>query len=116
MQTLPLPLLRAGAPGLAAGGEMARWADALESPQHHPPDRGRAIPGAHADGGHRHGGGGGLRMDAETRKTWEFINTFANWPSAIGTLAAVGVALYLAFRERRISLKLSAGHVLRPST
>ena len=32
--------------------------------------------------------------------TWKFINTFAPWFSAIGTLAAVSTSLYLAFADR----------------
>jgi hypothetical protein len=45
-------------------------------------------------------------MDTET---WRFINTFAPWLSALGALAAVITALYLARRSERISLKLSLG-------
>ncbi|MFC1650571.1 hypothetical protein ACFL2X_03275 [Candidatus Latescibacterota bacterium] len=44
------------------------------------------------------------------KSTWEFINTFAPWFAAIGTLAAVIVSLYLARQDRRIKLKVSAGH------
>jgi hypothetical protein len=42
--------------------------------------------------------------------TWEFINTFAPWFAAIGTLGAVIVSLYLARQDRRIKLKVSAGY------
>ena len=44
------------------------------------------------------------------KNTWEFINTFAPWLSAIGTIAAVIVSLYLSMREKRIKLSVSAGH------
>ena len=44
------------------------------------------------------------------KSTWEFINTFAPWFAAIGTLAAVIVSLYLARQDRRIKLMVSAGH------
>jgi hypothetical protein len=46
------------------------------------------------------------------KETWIFINTFSSWFSAIGTLAAVIISLYLARRERKIQLKVSAGHRL----
>lgn len=44
-------------------------------------------------------------MDQET---WKFINSFAPWLSAMGTLVAVVVALYLSQRDRRIHLKVRA--------
>jgi hypothetical protein len=44
-----------------------------------------------------------------TRDTWDFINTFAGWFSAIGTFAAVAVSLYLAMRDSRIHLRVNAG-------
>ena len=43
------------------------------------------------------------------RETWRFINSFAPWLSAIGTLLAVITSLYLARRGNRISLKLILG-------
>jgi len=43
------------------------------------------------------------------RTTWQFINSFSSWLSAIGTVAAVIVALYLARRDKRIRLQVSAG-------
>lgn len=46
-------------------------------------------------------------MDTET---WKFINTFAPWLSAIGTLTAVIVSLYLSRSEKPIKLKVRAGH------
>jgi hypothetical protein len=45
-------------------------------------------------------------MDEET---WRFINTFAPWLSALGTLAAVITSLYLARRHDRIALKITLG-------
>jgi hypothetical protein len=59
-ETLPLPLWQPDPPRLAPGHAAARWADTPAPPQHHAPDRGRPVPGAPPDGGHRHGGGGGL--------------------------------------------------------
>jgi hypothetical protein len=46
------------------------------------------------------------------KEIWQVINTFAPWLSAIGTVSAVIASLYLATRDRRISLKISAGHKL----
>jgi len=43
-----------------------------------------------------------------TTEEWKFINTFAPWFSAIGTLLAVIVSLYLAHTSRRQKLKVSA--------
>lgn len=48
-------------------------------------------------------------MDVEF---WKFINTFAPWLSALGTIAAVVVSLYLARRDKSIRLEVSAGHRL----
>lgn len=45
-------------------------------------------------------------MDTET---WRFINTFAPWFSAIGTILAVITSLYLARTSRRIRLEVNAG-------
>jgi hypothetical protein len=42
----------------------------------------------------------------------KFINTFAPWLAAIGTLAAVWVALYFARNDKRIRLEVNAGHRL----
>ena len=46
------------------------------------------------------------------KETWEFINSFAPWFSAFGTLAAVILAIYLARRDKNIRLEISAGHRL----
>jgi hypothetical protein len=43
------------------------------------------------------------------RATWTFINSFADWFSALGTIAAVVVALYLARKDARIRLRVRAG-------
>lgn len=43
-----------------------------------------------------------------TQQEWEFINTFAPWFSAIGTLLAVMVSLYFSYSSRKISLMISA--------
>lgn len=45
-------------------------------------------------------------MDTET---WRFINSFAPWLSAIGTILAVITSLYLARTSRRIRLQVRAG-------
>jgi hypothetical protein len=41
---------------------------------------------------------------------WQFINTFSGWFSAVGTIAAVIVALYLARQDKRIRLSVFAGY------
>jgi hypothetical protein len=49
------------------------------------------------------------------KEFWKFFNTFAPWLSAIGTLAAVLVSLYLArinARMNKIKLRASVGHRL----
>jgi hypothetical protein len=43
------------------------------------------------------------------QETWRFINTFAGWLSATGTLVAVITSLYLARRSDRIRLKVTVG-------
>lgn len=45
-----------------------------------------------------------------SKSEWELINSFANWLSAIGTLAAVAVSLYLASRLSIPTAKLTVGH------
>jgi hypothetical protein len=50
------------------------------------------------------------------QETWKFINTFAPWLSAIGTLAAVIVSLYLARANKPIKLQIRAGHRLTIET
>ncbi len=44
-----------------------------------------------------------------TRETWQFINSFGPWLSALGTIAAVITALYLAKRADKIRLQLRVG-------
>jgi hypothetical protein len=44
---------------------------------------------------------------------WQFINSFADWFSGIGTIAAVIVALYLAAHDRRIILLPRATFITR---
>jgi len=41
---------------------------------------------------------------------WQFINSFAGWFSALGTIAAVVLALYFARQDKRIRLRVYAGH------
>ncbi len=42
--------------------------------------------------------------------TWRFINSFAPWLSALGTMAAVITSLYFARKDKRVRLEVSAGH------
>jgi hypothetical protein len=48
-------------------------------------------------------------MDVEF---WRFVNSFAPWLSAIGSLSAVAIALYLARQDKRVRLHVSVGHRL----
>lgn len=43
------------------------------------------------------------------KETWQFVNTFAPWLSAFGTIAAVITALWLARRADKIRLQLRVG-------
>ena len=43
---------------------------------------------------------------------WDFYNSFSNWLSAIGTLAAVIISLYLARRSGKPRASVSVGHRL----
>jgi hypothetical protein len=45
------------------------------------------------------------------RRTWEFINSFAPWFSAVGTFSAVVVSLYLARRAARPKVRVSSAIV-----
>lgn len=47
-----------------------------------------------------------------TVETWKFINTFAPWFSALGSISAVIVALYMARRDKKVRLEVSIGHRL----
>ncbi len=40
------------------------------------------------------------------KETWRFINTFAPWLSALGTILAVVVSLYLARRSTRLDVRV----------
>lgn len=51
----------------------------------------------------------GILIQMADRDTWKFINTFASWLSALGSLAAVITSLYLARRSDQIRLRISAG-------
>jgi hypothetical protein len=44
-----------------------------------------------------------------SNEEWEFINTFAPWFSAAGTLLAVVTSLYISYSTRRIALEISSG-------
>jgi hypothetical protein len=52
------------------------------------------------------------------KSEWELYNSFSNWLSAIGTIAAVAVSLHLARKSGRPRISLSAGHrlVLTPGS
>ena len=41
---------------------------------------------------------------------WKFFNSFAPWFSAIGSLSAVILALYLSRQDKRVRLDVSVGH------
>ena len=43
------------------------------------------------------------------QELWRFVNSFAPWLSAIGTIAAVVTSLYLARKDTRIDLRVTAG-------
>ena len=42
------------------------------------------------------------------KATWQFINSFAPWLAALGTLLAVIVSLYFARRDKQIRISISA--------
>lgn len=42
------------------------------------------------------------------KSTWQFINSFAPWLAALGTLLAVITSLYLARRDKRINISVNA--------
>ncbi|WP_153074976.1 hypothetical protein [Paraburkholderia bonniea] len=42
------------------------------------------------------------------KEHWDFINSFANWIAAFGTVGAVIVSLWLALRPERVRLKVTA--------
>jgi hypothetical protein len=45
-----------------------------------------------------------------TKAQWELINSFSNWLSAIGTIAAVVVSLWLATKASRLQCNAQVGH------
>ena len=47
-----------------------------------------------------------------SQESWLFVNSFAPWLSAIGTIAAVFATVYFAWKTHKIGLKVSAGHRL----
>ena len=47
--------------------------------------------------------------------TWECVNSFSNWLSAIGTVATAALALWLSVRDRRVNLKAEFSLGLTPS-
>ena len=58
----------------------------------------------------------GHHMTIESCTTWECINSFASWLSAIGTISITGLALWLSVRDRRVNLKSALTLGLLPSS
>lgn len=48
-------------------------------------------------------------MEMGSQELWRFINSFAPWLAAVGTIAAVITSLYLARKDFRIDIRLRAG-------
>lgn len=44
-------------------------------------------------------------MAIQSCATWECVNSFANWLSAVGTILITGLALWLSVRDRQINLR-----------
>lgn len=44
------------------------------------------------------------------KSTWDLYNGFANWASAVGSVAAAAVALYIANRAAKPTAQLTVGH------
>lgn len=53
----------------------------------------------------------------QTCETWECVNSFANWISAIGTVLISGIALWLTVKDRflRMSNRFSWGIIANPN-
>lgn len=47
-------------------------------------------------------------MDFLSQETWKFLNTFAPWLSAVGTISAVITSLYLSRKDRIVNLEIMA--------
>lgn len=47
-------------------------------------------------------------MDFLSQETWKFLNTFAPWLSAVGTISAVITSLYLSRKDRIVNLEIIA--------
>lgn len=56
------------------------------------------------------------RMTIASCTTWECVNSFANWLSAIGTICITGLALWLSVRDRRVNLRATLTLGLLPSS
>jgi hypothetical protein len=48
--------------------------------------------------------------------TWECVNSFSNWLSAVGTVATAALALWLSVRDRRVNLMAKFSLGLVPGT
>lgn len=59
-----------------------------------------------------------MGVELWTQDTWRFINSFAPWLSALGTLSAVLLSLHLARGDKMVRLEISAGHrlIVTPGT
>lgn len=55
-------------------------------------------------------------MAIDSCTTWECINSFANWLSALGTIFITGLALWLSIRDKRINLKSALTLGLMPTS
>ena len=53
-------------------------------------------------------------MNIDPCRTWECVNSFSSWLSAVGTIVISGLALWLAVRDRLINLKVSLSTGLIP--
>ena len=58
----------------------------------------------------------GHRMTLATCTTWECINSFANWLSAMGTVLITGVGLWLSVKDKMLRVKAQLDVGLVPSS
>ena len=55
-------------------------------------------------------------MTLEPCTTWQCVNSFSGWLSAIGTILITGLALWLSVRDRRVNLRSAFTLALIPSS
>lgn len=53
-------------------------------------------------------------MTPEFKETWLFINSFAPWISAVGTVVLSGLALWLSVRDRKVQLRAALSNGVIP--